>query len=67
LIEPAVRALGSERFCFSADMSYVASMGTGPPPLLAAIRSSSLSGQAQADLLGGSLRRLFGARLQAEA
>jgi predicted TIM-barrel fold metal-dependent hydrolase len=67
LIEPAIRALGAERFCFSADMSYVASMGTGPPPLLAAIRASSLSGQAQADLLGGSLRRLFGARLQAEA
>ena len=61
LIEPAIRNLGAERFCFSADMSYVASMKMGPPPLLSSILSSNLSDADKETLLGGSIRRMFGA------
>jgi predicted TIM-barrel fold metal-dependent hydrolase len=61
LIEPAIRNLGAERFCFSADMSYVASMKMGPPPLLGSILSSNLSDADKETLLGGNIRSLFGA------
>jgi hypothetical protein len=59
LIEPVIQALGAERFCFSADMSYVASMKPGPPPLLLAIEASALPEADKALLLGGSIERLF--------
>ncbi|MCH2169735.1 amidohydrolase family protein [Myxococcota bacterium] len=60
IIEPAIRNLGAERFCFSADMSYVASMKKSPPPLLDSIVSSTLSDDDKQTLLAGSVRRLFG-------
>lgn len=60
LIEPAVRALGSQRFCFSGEMSYVASMvGAERPRLLAVILASGLPDADKANLLGGSMRGVF--------
>jgi predicted TIM-barrel fold metal-dependent hydrolase len=59
LIESAVRSLGSERFCFSANLSYAGIASSRPPELLERILESGLSREHKANLLAGSLRRLF--------
>jgi len=58
-IEPAIRSLGAERFCFSANLSYLASAHEERPALLGAIERSGLSREQRENLLSGSLRRLF--------
>jgi hypothetical protein len=59
LIEEAVRKLGSERFCFSANLSYAGIASPRPPELLERILGSDLDREHKANLLAGSLRRLF--------
>jgi len=58
-IEPAIRALGPERFCFSANLSYAATLGSLPSSLQDVIARSQLSREQRESLLSGSLRRLF--------
>jgi len=58
-IESAIRQLGAERFCFSANLSYAATVGTPPSPLLDVIARSQLSREQRESLLSVSLRRLF--------
>lgn len=65
-IEPAIRKLGSERFCFSANLSYAASAHEQRPALLDLIEHSGLSHEQRENLLSRSLRRLF-RRLDAPA
>jgi predicted TIM-barrel fold metal-dependent hydrolase len=59
LIEAAIRNLGPERFCFSADMSYIGTGSSERSALLDAILRSSLSDEQRMQVLSGTLRRLF--------
>ncbi len=59
LVEAAIRDLGAERFCFSSTLSYAATASEKRPPLLEAIEASSLDREQRAQLLSGTLRRVF--------